>query len=514
MYSINVYTYFIPTILKYITCIILLYTSIICSAQQTFIKTFPQDTLNVYSLGNCLSTNNNYFLFGSFETPVYSSVVIKFNSMHDTLWTIKVDSVSLFNNKGFVPTNDGGCAILGMDRGYQVMLLKIDSTGNVVYKRKYGSSMLQYIIKIIQTSDSGFLFLFKDTQIGNPSFYFTQLVKTDSNGDTLWAKRLNVGYNFGELLEMSSGDILWYGPYTITKISSFGNIILGINVFSGNSFSQLINFSGFINGDLIISGSDGQDSSTIIRIDTLGNYINGIRFENQRINEVELSPNGLIAIMKSSLSDTTSIVGLDFNLQPIFCRKFGVGFQNQNTSSFNSSISAVNDSSYVLTGIREDSLSGYNQGLLMLTDWLGRTSCAGDSGSIDWGNLSMSTIVDTVPFQLETFGHFLDHYPSQTNISVERGIEFYNECVSNSIDQLVPGEIVLYPNPTSGIITLDGNYDMIGNVKVYNVFGQLILEEDNIVFPHSFNLKKFGHGLYFINVIDGAKILSFKVIVN
>ena len=110
-------------------------------------------------------------------------------------------------------TPDGGWLVAGsttMDDATQasdMIVFKLDGTGDLQWTRTYGGAEYEQAYDIIQTSDGNFL-------IGGLLFGLaeseTRLIKIDVNGDTLWTRTyLEAGVTAGcHLLELQNGDIL------------------------------------------------------------------------------------------------------------------------------------------------------------------------------------------------------------------------------------------------------------------------------------------------------------------
>jgi hypothetical protein len=83
-----------------------------------------------------------------------------------------------------------------------------------------------------------------------------------------------------------------------------------------------------------------------------------------------------------------------------------------------------------------------------------------------------------------------------------------------NIDRLQTNELVLYPNPTNGIVTLSSPYVM-KSIEVYNVAGALLFLTPGSEKTQQLSLHNFSDGIYFIKVsyADGLSITK-KVVVN
>jgi len=89
-------------------------------------------------------------------------------------------------------TSDGGYIIVGETRSYgtgnrDVYLVKLDSLGNTVYSKTYGGNVEDYALTLDQTTDGGYIIGAHTGSFGQGGHDY-YLIKTDSNGDTLFTK--------------------------------------------------------------------------------------------------------------------------------------------------------------------------------------------------------------------------------------------------------------------------------------------------------------------------------------
>jgi hypothetical protein len=89
------------------------------------------------------------------------------------------------------PTLDGGYVITGQEGtcpDYNVFLIKTDANGDSLWGHSYGDSLFDVGYSVEATADGGFL-IAGSTESTNTMSVDGYLIRTDSNGDTLWTRR-------------------------------------------------------------------------------------------------------------------------------------------------------------------------------------------------------------------------------------------------------------------------------------------------------------------------------------
>lgn len=169
----------------------------------------------VTGVADFTGTNNDIFL-------------AKTNSDGDTLWTRRWGGTNIDWGKSVQQTLDGGFIVAGYAWGlgnghYDVYLIKTDSNGNAQWTKAIGDSTENSSASIQQTSDGGYIITgMTRTNFPSPNWYDLYLIKTNSNGDTLWTK------TFG------SGDSDW-GNF-VRQTQDGGYIITGMTRASGDIY--------------------------------------------------------------------------------------------------------------------------------------------------------------------------------------------------------------------------------------------------------------------------------------
>ena len=181
---------------------LLLFTFILVSqhltAQITFEKSYWDGGAH-YS-GYCVQQTDDggYIVTGS--THDYGDItpnllIIKTDAYGDTLWSKIYKNENSFTGSYILQTNDGGFIITGKLCSYQAgcckpFLMKLDSNGDSLWTKTYNYSpnmppCPEGSAAVVQaTNDGGYILAGSTTDSYNGIF----LIKTNSEGDSIWAK--------------------------------------------------------------------------------------------------------------------------------------------------------------------------------------------------------------------------------------------------------------------------------------------------------------------------------------
>jgi hypothetical protein len=153
----------------------------------------------------CQTNDSGYVIVGctrSFGNTYYQVYLIKTNSVGDTLWTRTYGGYSDDVGYSVIQTSDSGYAITGSNAScvfctYDVYLIKTDFNGNEQWAKTFGGNDGDMGWSVLQTNDGGYLVSGNTLSFGagNNDVY---LIKTNSDGDTLWTRCYGAsGYDYG-----------------------------------------------------------------------------------------------------------------------------------------------------------------------------------------------------------------------------------------------------------------------------------------------------------------------------
>lgn len=278
-------------------------------------KTFGGDVVEIGE--SVLETADNGFLitgettsFG-ITTPFYSNVYfVRTDANGDSLWTryygntwddfarsiIAVDDNSYIVS-GWYATNGAGVS--------DFYALRIQDNGDTVWTHLYGGFGYEYSFDIVKTENDDFI-LIGNTNSSGAGSYDIYLVNIDSSGDTIWTKTFgsSIYENAIGSLKSDDGDYIIYGQRKPFSISNVSDILLAKIKLDGTSdidetsyslpsgFKLEQNFPNPFNPTTIIKYSIPNSAITQIKIyDIIGIEISTLVNEFKQAGNYEIEFN-------------------------------------------------------------------------------------------------------------------------------------------------------------------------------------------------------------------------------
>ncbi len=381
-----------------------------------------------------LATNDgNYFLVGysqSYGGGDYDILLIKIDTAGNLLWTKTYGGNGNDMARDVISTSDGNYMIVGWSNSpgladQNANLIKIDPAGTVIWSKLYGGSANDYGNCVKQTSDGGFIMVGQTFSFGSPGGD-AYLVKTNANGDTTWTKRFGGAYS----------DEGYY-----------------ITVNPDGSYVFLVRDSSTAGKDIDVR---------IIKTDSIGNVIwNKVYGGNQKDTPKMIQPTSDGGYIVGAISRSFGWVNPDMWILKLnntgdttWTRHYG-GSQNEHCYA----IRELPDGSYIATGKTASFGPDFDPIFLKLNP----------NGTLAVGINELAV--------------------SKTNIKV-------------------------YPNPTNGLIKLDIGDIYPSKISIKNILGEEIYL--NSVIPNDLTLDLKGQkpGVYFLLGESTSGSFSAKFIVN
>jgi len=172
------------------------------------------------------SSDGGYVVAGYTESFKYSQgaggydmYVVKLDSSGNVLWTKTIGGSSDDYASSIIQSSDGGYAVAGYTRSFgagseDMYVVKLDSGGNVLWTKTIGGSSYDVAHSIIQSSDGGYVVVGSTRSFGAAGYRDIYVVKLDSSGNIQWTKTIGG----------SSDDF----AYSIIQSSDGGYVVAGL----------------------------------------------------------------------------------------------------------------------------------------------------------------------------------------------------------------------------------------------------------------------------------------------
>ena len=110
-----------------------------------------------------------------------------------------------------------------------------------------------------------------------------------------------------------------------------------------------------------------------------------------------------------------------------------------------------------------------------------------------------------------------DMTPSNQNFSYNQGaILDLVPAIDDGIEENLAQELLVYPNPTSGVFTIECKNTNLDNYgfRIYDIFGKLLISNNLTKENNTIDLSNQPTGIYFFQLIEDGKSVSFQKIVK
>ena len=228
----------------------------------------------------------------SFGAGAADGRLVKVDSSGNLIWSQTYGGTDVDDITSMVKTNDGGYALVGFTRSFgagrtDFWLVKVDSEGVLQWNQTYGGAGDDSAHAVVQTSDGGYALAGSTTSFGSGNSDFW-LLKVDSQGNMEWNKTFGgTGTdNAVSLVKTSDGGYALAG-YTnslgagnndvwVVKTDSFGNLVWS-QTYGGASADYAYSIIQVSDGGYVLAGNTASfgAGSTDIYLVKIGTEIPG-----------------------------------------------------------------------------------------------------------------------------------------------------------------------------------------------------------------------------------------------
>jgi uncharacterized delta-60 repeat protein len=242
------------------------------------------------------SSDGGYVVAGgtsSFGAGDYDIFVVKLDSAGNVQWTKTIGGSSWDVALSIIQSSDGGYVVAGLTSsfgagGYDIFVVKLDSSGNVVRTKTIGGSSDDVAYSIIQSSDGGYVVAGWTSSFGagNSDIF---VVKLDSAGNVQWTKTIG-GSSWDvalSIIQSSDGGYVvagltssfGAGDYDIfvVKLDSAGNVVW-TKTIGGSYGDRAYSIIQSSDGGYVVAGwtssfGAGLDDIYVVKLDSAGNAV-------------------------------------------------------------------------------------------------------------------------------------------------------------------------------------------------------------------------------------------------
>jgi hypothetical protein len=456
----------------------------------------------------------------------YDILLLKTDANGNIIWAKTYGGTNYDYASSVRQTSDGGYIVAGWTESFgagnrDVLLIKTDANGNIIWAKTYGGTGSDIANSVQQTSDGGYI-VGGNTYSFGTGWYNIFLIKTDANGNIIWAK--------------TYGSPHWDWASSVQQTSDGGYIVAGETDFYGIYDKCIFLIKTDASGNIIWAKiytpgiPIGIDSTFLVQQTSDGGYI-----------VAGYSPGGAgaydILLMKT-----------DANGNIIWAKTYG-----GTSLDWASSVQQTSDGGYIVAGITNSFGAGNYDILLLKTDANGNIQWAKTYGGTydDWASSVQQTsdgryivVGGTGSFGAGAYDFFLIKTDENgSSCSIDQSVSPTVNTVSKTIITVFPYvsfpiPTVLFVSPTvtsptltvlspcpssisescqvvSGLITpYKGGIKVSKSgefeVKVYNVSGGVVKSARG---KNEVKIE-LSRGVYFVEVVWGGKVLREKVVIR
>ncbi|HEY9115731.1 MAG TPA: T9SS type A sorting domain-containing protein [Bacteroidales bacterium] len=450
-----------------------------------------------------------------------------FAQIPDTLWTKTYGGVQAEDGYSVQQTSDGGFIITGFTYSYgagaiDIYLIKTNADGDTLWTKTYGTFAVDEGRSVQQTSDGGFVIT--GTVWAQSKGKQVWLIKTDANGDSIWAK--DFGGNNDEVghcvQQTNDGGYIITGEVVVSgnlidlwliKTDSDGNYDWS-KIYGGTRFDKGYSVQQTTDGGYIVTGYTGSfgagyNDAWLLKTDAAGDTLwtktfGG--FDNDYGYSVQQTTDGGYFITGVSYSfgfgSGVYLVKTDASGDILWTKNYegGQGKSGQQTS----------DGGYIITGWAEP-LGPANSNV-----WLLRTNSSGDTLWTKTFGASEYEEGRSVK-QTSDGGYIVCGFTDSYGAGVYDIWLIRVEAETTNVKETTEADFELYPNPTRGKFRVSGIESgvTIKKIEIIDVFGKVVRSFTGkfIIDGMQLDLSQLPSGVYYCTLYTGEFIETKKMLI-
>jgi hypothetical protein len=262
--------------------------------------------------------------FGAGGSDIY---VVKLDSGGNVQWTKTIGGSSQDVAYSIIQSSDGGYVVAGGTGSFgagdsDIYVVKLDSSGNVIWTKTIGGSLTDVAYSIIQSSDGGYAVAGYTGSFGAGGWDI-YVVKLDASGNVQWTK--TIGGSYGDeansIIQSSDGGYVVAGwtesfgagdrDMFVVKLDSSGNV-QWTKTIGGSNDDGALSIIQSSDGGYVVAGGTGsfgvRGDIYVVKMDANGNVCFSQNITNYSVssNVGSSSSPSTVAISQSPTVNTVS----------------------------------------------------------------------------------------------------------------------------------------------------------------------------------------------------------------
>jgi hypothetical protein len=497
--------------------IISLSLTIQAAAQQQYKKSYGGDSSDVCASGIPV-TDGGYIMTGytkSFGAGMEDVYVVKVDSTGNMLWAKTYGGANTDYGHKIIQSSDGGFVIVGRTEsfganGIDMYVIKTDDTGKVLWSRLFGGYGVQEAFDVKQTTKGGYII------VGNSfnfTFYMPYLIETDGAGNLLWTKTYAIGFDAARGRHVQQVGNCFIVGGTVSKADT-------VNFWSEDIFLMKTDsagvpiwtkaYNGAYHDNLVDAKKTNDDGYIVLSFSWDDTYVGTYLLKLDSNGNRQWSHLGIstaaypMAVYQSA--DSGYVVAGSAGSSYTFLYKTddtgGVKWMNH-IRNFGATNVTPTDNGYVMPGSGPGSFSNY---MTVKTASDGR-SC--NDTSIPYISYPFYHNMSLPPVSTSS----LDSVAAVITLTGYSGLST-DQCQPELVKKLdTSPEIVVYPNPSDGVFKVKSAETII-SIELFTVEGKLVYREN--VNTKNAAVLITGHrpGLYIYSITQANKVKTGKVVLR
>jgi hypothetical protein len=500
--------------------LLILSSSTLLNAQQSTFAKIYDHSFQVQAYSIVKTFDNKYLIAG---TESNEALVFKIDTSGDIIWKKKLGSNNNECFKSLITTLDSSYVIAGnifntVDSTSDLLCVKINSNGDTLWTKEIDMGFNEYALSVQQTSDNGYILAGNS---GQDSIPLTKIavVKLDSTGNLMWGNTYSiVGYNScaNSVKQLPDSGYIIIGYFD--SLSTYDNrtFLMKLNANGNISWTkiQMVSANYTVGWDINVTNDGlmcyfgtGLDQCGIMKTDFSGNVVWSKKY-NVNINDYFNPVLRLYSVSNSEymFNAGSTLIKIDTAGIPFWSKG---GYFPESINDF----TLDQDKGYTIIGIPAMLTKTFGYINILRTDtsgYIANSNCSLWNGTITH-TLFPINLTSAVSISAPTAFTVLSHPAFANSLLTIYG----NGCIIGSIEESKTDKNTLkvFPDPAADNITielLDNNSE--NEISIYNIQGQLILHRAISGGKTGLDISSFVKGFYMIKVINGNKIETTKFV--